>query len=104
YHDAPLQAGTNAVARNNVILGGKRMLVGKSSEPQSDAIWGIQLETLGQGHVTLDGNIVANRKESGNNAGIFQYSGVTYTNNIQYNWGGGIGDSTEGSSGPWKEP
>src|SRR5690606_11756044 len=104
YSEVPLKAGTNAAARNNVILNGKRMIPDKASEPQTAAVFGLEVDNVGLGSITLENNIVANRKESGSNSGITQLTGVTYTNNIQYNWGGGIGDMKGGANWAWDDP
>lgn len=101
YKGTPLQAGTFAHAKNNVILAGKRMDPTNSSEPRTAAVWGLWLDDLGSGTVTLEGNIVANRKELGSYVGIRNYAGINYAGNIQYNWGGGIGDMVDPT---WDDP
>ena len=105
YSQVPLKEGVHAVARNNVILNGKRMMPDKSTEPQTAAVWGLDVDNLGEGAITLENNIVANRLESGANSGITNLAGVTYIDNIQYNWGGGIGDMEGGPNNwAWKDP
>ncbi|MFC4808672.1 carbohydrate-binding protein [Paenibacillus sp. GCM10023250] len=93
----------DATARNNVILRGKRMDT-DGNWPRTLAVVGLDASSdVASGvTVTFDGNIVANRKDSGSNSGITNGSFITYVNgNIQYNWGGGIGDM--GDPG-WADP
>lgn len=94
FDGVPLAAGTMAVARHNVILHGKRMDPNDSSNPRSRAVWGIELADLGAASITLERNIVSQRDDDGVAIGIASVNGVTYTDNVQYRWGGGIGDTT----------
>jgi len=101
YNNHPLPAGTFARARNNVIIHGKRMDPDNFAWPRNTAVWGLALDDLGEGSVTVEGNIVANRDDSGSELGLFDFAGVTYIENIQHNWGGGIGDMDDSS---WLDP
>jgi hypothetical protein len=101
YGGHPLPSGSFATARDNVILDGKLMDPTDSSTLATKAVWGLQLDDLGQADVTLERNIAAHRRDSGSNVGISDQAGVTYTDNVQYLWGGGIGDMNDSS---WLDP
>ncbi|TYQ18410.1 UNVERIFIED_CONTAM: hypothetical protein Cloal_0842 [Acetivibrio alkalicellulosi] len=101
YKGSPLKAGTFAIARNNVILNGRLMDPNDSAWPRTRALWGIHFDDIGDGDVRIERNIVANRRDNGVNNGIKSSTEVKYINNIQYNWGGGIGDMTDTS---WPDP
>lgn len=96
----PLAAGVFATARDNVILDGKRMICcGNDGPAQTAAVYGLRLENLGSATVTVDNNIAANRLESGTNQGITNLPGVTYTDNVQYDW-----DTNPSSLGDMNDP
>jgi hypothetical protein len=101
YKGTPLKSGTFAIARDNVILNGRLMDPNDTKWPRTAALWGLHYDDLGDGDVIVERNIVANRRDSGVNDGIQNYAGVKYINNIQYNWGSGIGDMSDPS---WLEP
>lgn len=94
--------GTLSVASKNVILQGDRMNPSKgNSTLASTAVWGIDVAEVIPNTFTLADNIVAHRKDSGTNRGIHSNPDITYVDNIQYNWGGGIGDMNDPS---WLDP
>ena len=96
----PLSAGTSAYARNNVILEGKRMDPNDDTIPQTAAVVGLGIGNTDAGTLKVEGNIVAHRIENGINKGIKNQPGAIYVDNIQYDWGGGLGDMNE----PWPDP
>jgi hypothetical protein len=87
-----LAAGTIAYARNNVVTEG--LLMGRGIDACNDpdictkAIWGIQVENLGQADVRVEGNIVSNRQfqYEGYVKGIRDDEAAVYTDNIVYRW------------------
>jgi hypothetical protein len=87
-----LAAGTIAYARNNVITEGLNMNRGidACSDPNicTKAIWGLQVENLGQADVRVEGNIVSNRlfNHEGYVKGIRENAQAKYSNNIVYRW------------------
>jgi hypothetical protein len=93
YSGTPLRAGTFAIARDNVILEGRRMDPTNGDWPRTTAIWGLEMTELGEGDFTADGNIVAHRLHDGSFHGITSDERVEYVGNIQYEWGGGVGDT-----------
>ena len=97
----PLPSGTTAYALNNVILEGKRMDPNDDTSPQTAAVVGLGIGNTDVGTLKVEGNIVANRIESGINKGIKDQPGAIYVDNIQYDWGGGIGDMTNPG---WLDP
>lgn len=101
YKEVALKAGTFAIVKDNVILAGRLMDPTDSSWPRTTAVWGLPLDNLGEGTVTIERNIVANRRDNGTNTGIFKFADVKYSDNIQYNWGGGLGDMNDPS---WPDP
>ena len=93
YKDGPaLSAGTIAHARNNVITEGLNMDRGIDSCSGSNlctkAIWGLQVENLGNADVRVEGNIVSNRlfEHNGYVSGIRQNADAKYSDNIIYRW------------------
>ncbi len=102
YHDPayPLKQGVHPLVRNNVILEGKLMDPDDSNFPRTDALWGISIEGTNGVQVVLESNIVANARDLGTNAGINNNRDTVYTDNIQYAWGGGIGDSDQAFADP----
>lgn len=93
---------TMSVASKNVILQGNRMNPSKGvSTLGSTAVWGLDIAEIIPGTFHVADNIVAHRKESGTNRGILSHPDVVYVDNIQYNWGGGIGDMFDPS---WVDP
>ncbi len=97
----PLPAGVFAHARNNVILEGKRMDPDDDTNPQTAAVYGLGIGVTDSGVFTVERNIVAHRLEDGIKKGIADKSDVNYISNIQYDWGGGIGDMFDPN---WPEP
>ena len=97
----PLPSGTTGYARDNVILEGKRMDPNDDTIPQTAAVVGLGIGNTDVGTLKVEGNIVANRIESGINKGIKDQPGAIYVDNIQYDWGGGIGDMTNPG---WLDP
>lgn len=63
YKQRPLAEGTFAIARDNVITEGESMVRGEGACTGAGlctaALWGLRLEELGEGSVTVEGNIVA---------------------------------------------
>ncbi len=92
---------TTAHALNNVILEGKRMDPNDSTNPQTAAVVGLGIGNTDVGTLIAESNIVAHRIESGINKGIKDQDGAIYIDNIQYDWGGGIGDTTDPG---WLDP
>lgn len=87
YNGHPLQEGTFATARNNVILDGRCMIEGDTSNPQSGAVWGLHLDDIGEGTFTVQNNVAAHRKTWGGNVyGIRNLEGVSYSGNLVYDW------------------
>ena len=87
-----LEAGTKAYARNNVITEGLNMNRGVDSCSDSSictkAIWGLQVENLGNADVRVENNIVSNRlfEHEGYVKGIRENDAAVYTGNIVYRW------------------
>ena len=101
YQEQQLQAGTFATARNNVILEGKLMDPVDNSNPRTAAVWGLDLANLGQATVSVERNVVAHRRDKGSYSGIKSSRQAIYADNIQYKWGGGIGDM---NNPEWPDP
>jgi hypothetical protein len=73
------------LAFDNVVLNGRRMHLGSSTEPQSGAVWGVwEPSFILNAHV--DGNIVANRLESGENTAYNEKQNMSFGVNISHNW------------------
>lgn len=87
-----LQEGTIAYARNNVVTEGLNMNRGidacADAKICTGAIWGIQVENLGNADVRVEGNIVSNRlfEHEGYVSGIRQEDQAVYNDNIVYRW------------------
>lgn len=101
YQEIELQPGTFAIARNNVIIEGKLMDPVDNRNPRTAAVWGLDVYNVGQASVTIEGNIVANRRDNGSNMGIKSMRQVVYADNVQYKWGGGMGDMNKPE---WPDP
>ncbi len=71
-------------AHDNVVLNGRKM--GPFLDRvRTEAIWGIWEDRFVQG-ASVDGNIVANRLESGQNASYNGVENMDFGSNISYNW------------------
>jgi len=98
--DFPLASGSFAHAIKNVILAGKLMDPVDNSAPRTPAVWGVNIDEIGEGDFKVERNIVAHRRDSGINLGIAQLPGVEYNENIVYKW-----ESTEDMFDPeWVAP
>ena len=101
YQETELQPGTIVIARDNVILEGKLMDPVDNRNPRTAAVWGLDVYNVQQASVTIERNIVANRRDNGSNMGIKSNPQVVYVDNIQHKWGGGIGDMNNPA---WPDP
>jgi hypothetical protein len=87
-----LKKGTIAYARNNVVSEGLNMNRGVNAcsgeNLCTDAIWGLQVENLGEADIRVEGNIVSNRlfEHEGFVKGIRDDEAAVYTDNIVYRW------------------
>jgi hypothetical protein len=86
-------------AHDNVVLNGRLMSTTDSNYPRTNAIYGIWEDSYIQG-ASIDGNIVANRINSGSNQSYHDLSNMDYGTNISYNWDPSL-DTTNGS---WPHP
>ena len=73
------------LAHDNVILNGRLMSTVNSNEPRSPAIWGLDVNPFIPG-VDVDGNIVANRINSGVNRAYSGIQDMDFGVNISYQW------------------
>ncbi len=102
YGGHPLAAGVPATAINNVVTEGRSQYKGSSACSGTGlctpALWGINIEELGQGKFTLKNNIVSNgfvpedTRDGLYRVGFLAHkvtdeSKVTYQNNISWKWG-----------------
>lgn len=72
-------------AHDNVVLNGRLMSTVNSNWPRTNAVWGIWEDSFIQG-ASVDGNIVANRINNGNNASYNGIENMDFGSNISYNW------------------
>ncbi len=104
YHDHPWKAGDFAIARNNVLFGGKLMDPDDIYSLDTKAVWGLDFDSdIGNQHANIDveRNVVAHAKHFGpSNMSITQRDDVNYSGNIIYKW-----TETEEMENPgWSNP
>jgi len=76
----------SATARNNVVLQAELMDPYNIYTNATDAVWGMDINSVGDAISVIEGNIVANAGATGSNMGIQQVSRHTYASNIVSNW------------------
>jgi hypothetical protein len=86
-------------AHDNVVLNGRLMSTTDSNYPRTTAIYGLWEDTYVQ-DASIDGNIVANRINSGSNLSYHDLSNMNFGTNISYNWDPAL-DTTNPS---WPHP
>jgi len=72
-------------AHDNVVLNGRLMSTVNSDWPRTSAVWGVWEDSYIQG-ASVDGNIVANRINSGSNSSYNGIENMDFGSNISYNW------------------
>jgi len=82
----PMDNGFDAIARNNVILRGKKMNTTGNWKSTTDAIWGMDIDSKSK-NTLIEGNIIANVKDQGlSQMAMKMVNSVTYNQNIIYKW------------------
>lgn len=84
---------------DNVILNGRLMSTVNSNYPRTSAVWGVWEDSYIQG-ASIDGNIVANRIDSGSNSSYNGIENMDFGTNISYSWDPSL-DTTNPS---WPHP